>query len=144
MRYLTREDIILINKRTVERHGGNFMPPSNFLNPSTLDYLLEAVEAEMFDAPLYPSLTDKAGFYMFNIISNHMFSDGNKRTGLGAGLVFLRLNGYRLNDNLDMLDIFSTENLSRDKILTDIILEVASGKVDLPTCQQWFEQNVTL
>lgn len=40
-----------------------------------------------------PSVSDKAGLYMFNIISNHIFSDGNKRTGLEAALLFVDLDG---------------------------------------------------
>ena len=46
--YLDKEDIVYINKRTVAVHGGNFMPPSNFLHEENLDYLLEIVQAEMF------------------------------------------------------------------------------------------------
>ena len=29
MKYLTKNDIILINRETVKRHGGNFVPPAN-------------------------------------------------------------------------------------------------------------------
>lgn len=32
MEYLQKEDIIIINKKTIERHGGNFTPPFNFLH----------------------------------------------------------------------------------------------------------------
>ncbi|TDB69195.1 hypothetical protein [Arundinibacter roseus] len=51
--YLDKDDIVFINKRTVSEHGGNFMPPANFLHEENLDYLLEAVQAEMFGEPLY-------------------------------------------------------------------------------------------
>ncbi len=77
---------------TVEQHGGNFVPPDNFLNEEPLDYLLEAVESRIYGNPLYPELHQKAGVYMFNIIGNHIFQDGNKRTGLEAALLFLELN----------------------------------------------------
>lgn len=60
MVYLEKKDITLFNKRTVETHGGNFMPPNNFLHEENLDYLLEAVQAEMFGEPLYPTIADKA------------------------------------------------------------------------------------
>jgi death on curing protein len=72
MIYLDKEDIVLINRQTVESHGGNYMLPSNFLHESNLDYLLEAVQAEMFEEPLYPSITDKAAVYCYNIICNHI------------------------------------------------------------------------
>ena len=34
-----------------------------------------------------------AGAYLFYLCRNHAFIDGNKRTALGACIVFLRLNG---------------------------------------------------
>ena len=52
MKYLTKPFIERINFRTVKAHGGNFVPPSNFLHEESLDYLIEAVQAEMFGAPL--------------------------------------------------------------------------------------------
>lgn len=51
--YLQKEDIVLINQLTIQKHGGNFVTPFNFLIEGSLDYLLEAVQTEMFDAPLY-------------------------------------------------------------------------------------------
>lgn len=47
MEYLDKEDIIFINKRTVDAHGGNFMAPYIFLHEENLDYLLDAVQAEI-------------------------------------------------------------------------------------------------
>jgi death on curing protein len=55
-----------LNQATVKEHGGNFVPPYNFLYEENLDYLLEAVMAEMFGVPLYPTITDKAALYCHN------------------------------------------------------------------------------
>ena len=84
----------------------------------------------MFGEPLYSTLTDKAAVYCFNIIGNHIFTDGNKRTGLGAALVFLNLNGHDLSPAID------------DTILTNFILKVASGESSLDECRGWFAANV--
>lgn len=100
MEYLRKSDILLINQKTLQRHGGNFVPPSNFLHEENLDYLVDAVQAEMFGAPLYPQLSDKAGLYLFNIVSNYVFQDGNKRTGLEAAILFLKLNGQRVEGSI--------------------------------------------
>ena len=94
MRYLIKEMIVKINHQTVMMHGGNFVKPHNFLNEKYLDYLLEIISAEVFGEPLYPDLSHKAGLLMYNLIANHIFQDGNKRTGLEAGIVFLRINGF--------------------------------------------------
>ncbi|MBK7438960.1 MAG: hypothetical protein IPI77_20015 [Saprospiraceae bacterium] len=38
-----------------------------------LDYLLEAIQAEMFDQHIYPLISDKAALYCFNIIAINFF-----------------------------------------------------------------------
>lgn len=126
---LTKQQVIRLNIATVEEHGGNFMPPDNFLHEENLDYLLEAVQAEMFGVPLYPAISDKAALYCYNIICNHIFTDGNKRTGLAAALTFLNLNHYDLR-----LEVTNA-------ILTDFILKVASGQSDLEECKAWFMES---
>lgn len=129
MRYLSKAEIIRINRVQIEVYGGNFIPPYNFLHEENLDYLLEAVQAEMFGAALYPEIYQQAGLYMFNIIANHIFQDGNKRTGLQSAMIFLLLNGYNL--------------LPDDEILINFTLSVASGEQTLEEVQAWFKQHIT-
>ncbi|MCU0323448.1 MAG: type II toxin-antitoxin system death-on-curing family toxin [Chitinophagaceae bacterium] len=130
MRYLSKNEIIFVNKRTIVAHGGNYNLPQNFLNEGQLDYLIEVIASEIFGVPLYPKLSDKAGLYMYNIIANHVFSDGNKRTGLEAAILFLDLNGYRINKKLPKVEIF------------EFTIKVASGISSLTECQAWFETNI--
>ena len=130
MIYLTKSQVVKLNLATVEEHGGNFMPPSNFLHEENLDYLIETVQSEMFGQELYPTISDKAALYCYNIICNHIFTDGNKRTGLASALIFLNLNNYDLS-----LEITNT-------ILTDFIIKVASGNSSLEECKAWFNNNI--
>ncbi|MBC8109768.1 MAG: type II toxin-antitoxin system death-on-curing family toxin [Verrucomicrobia bacterium] len=127
MYYLSKAQIIAINKHQIETFGGNFVPPFNLLNENPLDYLVEIIDSEMFGEALYPEIHHKASVYMFNIICNHIFSDGNKRTGLQVTLVFLISNGYQLNSTID------------DQTLIDFTTEVASGKYTLEAVQEWFK-----
>ncbi|HMP31703.1 MAG TPA: hypothetical protein PKD85_19025 [Saprospiraceae bacterium] len=46
IQFLTFDEIIYINWRTVSAHGGNFNEPNNILNEEPLRYLIEAVTAE--------------------------------------------------------------------------------------------------
>lgn len=147
MEYLTKEDIIFINRKTIEAHGGNFVPPSNLLNESPLDYLVEIIDAKMFGEPLYPKLSDKAALYMYNIISNHIFQDGNKRTGLESALLFLKLNDFQLQEALEKITIEDNrfvpiEGSSTTEILIAFTLEIASGSLTLENCRAWFAQNI--
>jgi death-on-curing protein len=57
-----------------------------------------------------------AAAYIFHICNNHPFIDGNKRTGLASGLVFLELNGVTINDN--------------ENKLYRTVMAVASGELD--------------
>ena len=130
IRYLTKQEVIRINMATVNAHGGNFMSPYNFLHEENLDYLLEAVQAEMFGEPLYPTIPDKAALYCFNIIGNHIFTDGNKRTRLGAALQFLNLNDHDLSLTVT------------NQVLTDFIIKVASGLCNMEESRAWFAIQV--
>lgn len=147
MRILTKTDIIHFNKATVEKHGGTFVPPGNFLNESSLDYLLEAVNGELFGQAMYPTLADKAAFYMFSIVTGHIFQDGNKRTGLGAARLFLRLNGVKMGQNLSQIEGEKGRAIPEiggdfKVILFNFTLEMASGKISLEEARLWFKENI--
>ncbi len=129
MRLLIKEEIVFLNKNNISRFGGNFVPPYNFLHESSLDYLVDIVGEILFGEPMYPEIYHKAGVYLFNIISNHIFTDGNKRTGLDACILFLEFNSYRLSETVS------------NEVLTDFILSVASGDHTLETVQEWLKLN---
>jgi len=80
--------------------------------------------------------------YMHSIIANHAFSDGNKRTGLEAALLFLRLNGYRIKIHLDASVLNSNFGADRQKHLENFTLSVASGALSLEQVQAWFRANI--
>jgi death on curing protein len=127
---ITKQNVIAINEETIIADGGNFMPPHNFLHESNLDYIIDIIDAEMFGQPLYPTVADKASVYLYNIICNHIFSDGNKRTGLGVALVFLDVNGYKLHDSVS------------NDILLEFVISVASGELTLDECRLWFQTHI--
>lgn len=129
MRLLTKKEIIFLNKNNISRFGGNFVPPDNLLHETSLDYLVDIVDAELFGETMYPEIYHKAGVYLFNIISNHIFTDGNKRTGLDTCILFYELNGYQLSEKVN------------DQTLTAFILSVASAEQSLEKVQAWLEEN---
>ncbi len=129
MRLLTKKEIIFLNKNNISRFGGNFVPPDNLFHETSLDYLVDIVDAELFGETMYPEIYHKAGVYLFNIISNHIFTDGNKRTGLDACILFYELNGYQLSEKVN------------DQTLTAFILSVASAEQSLEKVQAWLEEN---
>ena len=51
-------------------------------------------QASAFGALIHKDVVAMAAAYLFHIVRNHPFVDGNKRAVLLAALVFLDLNGY--------------------------------------------------
>ncbi len=85
-------DIVLeIHDKSLERYGGA---------SGVRDFgLLESALARPLQMDAYGDNVDivaLAAGYTSGIVKNHPFVDGNKRTGFGAGLVFLKMNDWRL------------------------------------------------
>ncbi|MGE0501499.1 MAG: type II toxin-antitoxin system death-on-curing family toxin [Rhizobiaceae bacterium] len=80
--------------------------------------MLESALARPLQKAAYgePDFCDLAAAYLFGIVKNHPFVDGNKRTGLAAADLFLYLNGLSLEAEGDDL-IY-------------LVLRVAAGGID--------------
>ena len=93
MIYLTAQQVLFLHARLVTETGGSH-------GVRDINLLLSAMgrpQASFDDQDLYPDLFTKAAALMDSLIRNHPFVDGNKRTGISAAGLFLRINGYRLN-----------------------------------------------
>ena len=146
MDYLSKKDIIYLNKLVIERYGGNYLNPFNLLNELALDYLVEIVEhGVIFGEVMYPTIESKAALYLFNITENHIFSDGNKRTGLLSLHIFLKINGFQLKEPLECnQQIPEVPKASdSDTILEKLVFEVAESKRTLEELSNWIKQNIT-
>jgi death-on-curing protein len=64
---------------------------------------------------LHHDLFEMAAAYLFHIVMDHPFIDGNKRAGTAAARVFLRLNGWDVP-------------LSQDDIY-ELVIGVTEGRV---------------
>jgi death-on-curing protein len=56
-----------------------------------------------------------AAAYLYHIVQNHPFIDGNKRTGAAAAIIFLSMNDMEL--------------IVEEETLVDLVLQVACGAV---------------
>lgn len=86
IRYLTTEQIIDIDRRSLAATGGLF----GIRDIDRIEYLVAIVQ----DDRMFPTLWDKAAMYLHRLARSQAFIDGNKRTALQAADVFLDLNGY--------------------------------------------------
>lgn len=81
-----------------------------------LDSACHRLQAGLFGKEAYPTLAGKAAALMHSLACNHALVDGNKRLALLATVVFLRINGHRLD-------------LTDDEAF-DLTLSVAAGQLD--------------
>ena len=72
---------------------------------------------------LHTDIHEMAAAYLFHLVKNHPFIDGNKRTSLVCALHFLFLNGMTIEAEPDEL--------------ADVVLEVAGGKRDKLALAEW-------
>ena len=70
-----------------------------------------------------------AGCYISGIVRNHPFIDGNKRTGLVIGGIFLERNGKSLEVS--------------EEEATAVMMMLASGKVSDEKISSWLKSNST-
>jgi death-on-curing protein len=61
-----------------------------------LDSALAQPKATFFGELLHREIHDQAAAYLYHLVKNHPFLDGNKRVGAAVMEVFLRINGYVL------------------------------------------------
>jgi death on curing protein len=90
--FLTLDEVVAIHRDQIERYGGSFGVRDWGLLKSAI-----AMPAATFGGQfLHTEIYEMAAAYLFHIVQNHPFIDGNKRVGAVAADVFLALNGVRL------------------------------------------------
>jgi death-on-curing protein len=107
--FLSLEDVLALHQDQIAHYGGS-------LGIRDMGLLLSAVEmpkASFGGEFLHENIYEMGAAYLFHIVQNHPFVDGNKRAGLASAIAFLRFNGHKLIVDQDLL--------------TEMVLEVAQG-----------------
>jgi death-on-curing protein len=88
--WVLRDTVLLLHEQSLAEHGGT----SGIRDEGLLDSAL-GKPMNLF-AYGEPALFDLAASYVYGLVKNHPFLDGNKRIGFVTGALFLALNGYQL------------------------------------------------
>ena len=89
--HLTVEIVREIHDEAIARFGGS----AGVREIALLESAVAAPQATIGGRSPYQDLAEVAAAYLFYLCRSHPFIDGNKRSALGACLVFLRLNGIQ-------------------------------------------------
>jgi death-on-curing protein len=121
--YLSIDEILLIHEDLINTYGGSH----GIRDEQRLFSVVGAPRQAAFGEDQYKTVFEKAAVYTRNIIADHMFVDGNKRTGITSGVVFLMKNGIELS--------------SSDKALEDFAVRIAVDHCSIEQISNWFEDN---
>ena len=89
--WLTREECLALHEMMLSQYGGS----EGLRDENMLESAL-AKPRQLF-AYGQPTLSDLAASYVFGVVKNHPFIDGNKRTGFMLGAGFLERNDYEFH-----------------------------------------------
>ena len=90
---LTVNDVMLLHEKIIDKTGGI----KGVRDVGLLELAVNSPFVSFDGEDLYRTVEEKAKQLCNSLIRNHPFLDGNKRIGILAMLVFLDLNGKRLN-----------------------------------------------
>ena len=122
-KFLTLDDALEVHRDQIERYGGTLGVRDNGL----LESALAAPQSGFGGNYLHADLFEMASAYLFHLVQNHPFLDGNKRVGAAAALTFLVMNGI--------------ETKIPNQALVQMVLSVAQGRTEKMVIADFFRQN---
>ncbi len=121
--FLELLDVLEIHQSLIDLYGGQSGVRDISLLQSALAMPLSGLDGTYFHADLY----EMAAAYLFHLIKNHPFVDGNKRTALGCALVFLDLNDIEVNAD--------------QEALYQMTISAAEGKLEKSEIAKFFRES---
>ena len=123
VQFLTLAEVFDIHFYQLEHFGG--MPGTRDIG--LLKSAVAMPEVCYGGIVLHKDIFEMASAYLFHIVQSHPFLDGNRRTGAMAVVVFLDVNGY--------------EFTAGDEEFTEMVLQVASGRMEKPAIAEFLKSH---
>ncbi|GBE31002.1 toxin Doc [bacterium BMS3Bbin04] len=101
--FLDFDEVLVIHQWQIEKYGGSH----GIRDQGLLESALAMPESGFGEEYFHKDVFEMAAAYMFHLIQNHPFHDGNKRIGLAAAYVFMVKNGFQLNAEKQELEDFT-------------------------------------
>lgn len=109
-KFLTYEQIIVLHELQIEEFGGHHGVKDEGLVRSAIAQPQSGIGEDYFHKDIY----EMAAAYLFHLVKNHAFHDGNKRIAALAASVFLQVNGQQVmadEDEFEKLVLDATQSL---------------------------------
>lgn len=120
--FLDLDDALHIHANQIELYGGTLGVRDMGALMSALHVPRSGIDGHFFHGDLFAM----AAAYLYHIVKNHPFIDGNKRAGFASALAFLDVNGW---------EVIAPDSLA------GFVLDVISGKRDKADVAQFFRES---
>ena len=120
--FLNLNEVMLIHQNQIDLYGGSLGVRDHGL----LEAALAQPESSFGGEYLHPDVYSQAAAYLFHLVMNHAFIDGNKRVATVSALVFLEMNDYELEVD--------------EGLLFETVMKVASSKLSKDELIQFFRK----
>ena len=123
MVFLTLDDILESHLNQIDTYGGSH----GIRDIGLLESAIAQPEACFGGQYLHADIFEMAAAYLYHLVMNHPFVDGNKRVGLEAALIFLEINNENFN--------------ASDQELVDLVLKTTAGQVGKLEIAEFFRSH---
>jgi death-on-curing protein len=122
--FLTLDEVLALHADQIQRYGG----AAGVRDLGLLESAIGAPRATFSGGFLHATLPEMAAAYLFHLVRNHGFVDGDRRAGLAAAIAFLGMNDLWLEADEDEL--------------VDLVLGVAAGRVGKAEVAVFLQRHV--
>jgi death on curing protein len=120
--WIEQRDALAIHERLAALEGTT----ASLRDSGLLDSAL-ARPRQLYAYGKKPGVIELSAAYLFGIVRNHPFVDGNKRVGFVVAMLFLELNGYAFT--------------AAEEDAAQAVMAVAGGSLDEPGLITWLRAN---
>jgi death-on-curing protein len=121
--FLTLDEVLESHAEQVTTYGGS----DGIRDVGLLESAIAQPQAMFGGRYLHANIYEMAAAYLFHLVKNHPFVDGNKRVGLEAALLFLEINGYSVETTNDAL--------------VELVLQTVQSQIGKTDIATFFQQN---
>ncbi|MBN1909012.1 MAG: type II toxin-antitoxin system death-on-curing family toxin [Pirellulales bacterium] len=121
--FLDLDHVLRLHRSLIEHYGGT----DGIRDAGLLQSAVAMPQASYSGKYLHADIFEMAAAYLYHVVQNHPFLDGNKRTGAASAIVFLALNDVEIDND--------------EQGLVDLTLAVATGQAGKPEIAEFFRSH---
>ncbi len=124
--FLTLEDVLALHDELIQRYGGT----SGLRDAGLLEAALAMPQAGFGGQYFHEFPHEMGAAYLFHLVRNHAFMDGNKRVALACAILFFKINRVPYSIT--------------EEEAAELTLAAASGQMDKGAVAAFFQKHLKI